>query len=35
MEFFNKKLDITGVAVTYFSDFKFFAFPGIDVGYQF
>jgi vitamin B12 transporter len=35
MEFFNKKLDITpGVAVTYFSDFKFFAFPGIDVGYQ-
>jgi vitamin B12 transporter len=35
MELFNKKLDITpGVAVTYFSDFKFFAFPGIDVGYQ-
>jgi vitamin B12 transporter len=35
MEFFNKKLDITpGVAVTYFSDFKFFAFPGIDVGYE-
>lgn len=32
---FNNKLDITpGVAVTYFSDFKFFAFPGIDIGYQ-
>ena len=31
----ENKLDITpGVAVTYFSDFKFFAFPGIDVGYQ-
>jgi vitamin B12 transporter len=31
----NNKLDITpGVAVTYFSDFKFFAFPGIDIGYQ-
>ena len=29
------KLDITpGVAVTYFSDFKFHAFPGIDLGYQ-
>lgn len=28
------KLDITpGVAVTYFSDFKFHAFPGLDVGY--
>ena len=35
MELFNNKLDITpGVAVTYFSDFKFFAFPGIDIGYQ-
>ena len=35
MEFFNNKFDITpGVAVTYFSDFKFFAFPGIDIGYQ-
>ena len=32
----NNKLDITpGVAVTYFSDFKFHAFPGLDVGYQF
>ncbi len=31
----DNKLDITpGVAVTYFSDFKFFAFPGIDIGYQ-
>ncbi|WP_339661350.1 TonB-dependent receptor [uncultured Polaribacter sp.] len=31
----NDKLDITpGVAVTYFSDFKFHAFPGLDVGYQ-
>ena len=35
LELFNNKLDITpGVAVTYFSDFKFFAFPGIDIGYQ-
>ena len=32
---FNDKLDITpGVAVTYFSDFKFHAFPGIDLGLQ-
>lgn len=31
----NDKLDITpGVAITYFSDFKFHAFPGLDVGYQ-
>lgn len=31
----NEKLDITpGVAVTYFSDFKFHAFPGIDIGYR-
>jgi iron complex outermembrane receptor protein len=31
----NDKLDITpGVAVTYFSDFKFHAFPGVDFGYQ-
>ena len=35
LELFNNKIDITpGVAVTYFSDFKFFAFPGIDIGYQ-
>ncbi|WP_445756654.1 TonB-dependent receptor [Polaribacter sp.] len=33
--FFDNQLDITpGVAITYFSDFKFHAFPGIDVGYQ-
>ena len=31
----NDKLDITpGVAVTYFSDFKFNAFPGLDVGFD-
>ncbi len=31
----DNKLDITpGIAVTYFSDFKFHAFPGLDVGYQ-
>ncbi|WP_397363946.1 TonB-dependent receptor plug domain-containing protein [Olleya sp. R77988] len=31
----DNKLDITpGVAVTYFSDFKFHAFPGLDLGYQ-
>jgi len=31
----DEKLDITpGVAVTYFSDFKFHAFPGIDMGYR-
>ncbi|WP_082864134.1 TonB-dependent receptor plug domain-containing protein [Polaribacter atrinae] len=31
----DNKLDITpGVAVTYFSDFKFHAFPGLDVGYR-
>ncbi|KJD34162.1 TonB-dependent receptor [Tamlana nanhaiensis] len=30
---FNDVLDITpGVAVTYFSDFDFYAFPGLDVG---
>ncbi|MDX1364941.1 iron complex outermembrane receptor protein [Oceanihabitans sediminis] len=29
------KLDITpGVAVNYFSDFKFHAFPGLDIGYK-
>ena len=33
-ELFDKKLDLTpGVAVTYFSDFDFNAFPGIDIGY--
>ncbi|WP_405294713.1 TonB-dependent receptor plug domain-containing protein [Algibacter sp. Ld11] len=31
----DSKLDITpGVAVTYFSDFDFYAFPGVDVGYK-
>ncbi len=35
LDLLKNKLDITpGVAVTYFSDFKFFAFPGIDIGYQ-
>lgn len=34
-KFFNTKLDVTpGVAVTYFSDFKFHAFPGLDIGYK-
>lgn len=34
-EFLNDKLDLTpGVAATYFSDFKFHAFPGMDVGYE-
>lgn len=32
---FNDKLDVTpGVAVTYFSDFKFHVFPGLDIGYR-
>ncbi|GGG37141.1 vitamin B12 transporter BtuB [Croceivirga lutea] len=31
----DNKLDITpGVALTYFSDFKFHAFPGLDLGYD-
>jgi len=31
----DDKLDITpGVALTYFSDFKFHAFPGLDIGYD-
>ena len=34
-EFLDGKLDVTpGVAATYFSDFKFHAFPGMDVGYE-
>lgn len=34
-KFAKNKLDVTpGIAVTYFSDFKFYAFPGIDLGYQ-
>ncbi len=33
--FFNEKADVTpGLAITYFSDFGFKAFPGIDLGYQ-
>lgn len=32
---FDDKVDVTpGVAATYYSDFKFQAFPGIDLGYQ-
>ncbi len=34
-KFLNNKLDVTpGVALTYFSDFKFHAFPGLDIGYD-
>lgn len=34
-KFVNDRLDITpGVAVNYFSDFKFHAFPGLDVGFR-
>ena len=34
-KFINDKLDVTpGVALTYFSDFKFHAFPGIDIGFE-
>lgn len=34
-QLFNNKLDITpGVALTYYSDFDFQAFPGIDLGYS-
>lgn len=30
---FDETVDVTpGIAVTYFSDFKFYAFPGLDVG---
>ncbi len=33
--FADDKLDVTpGIAINYFSDFKFHAFPGIDIGYQ-
>ncbi|WP_435136291.1 TonB-dependent receptor plug domain-containing protein [Formosa sp. A9] len=33
--FFNDRLDVTpGVAVTYYSDFKWHAFPGVDLGYE-
>jgi iron complex outermembrane receptor protein len=34
-KFFDNKLDVTpGVALTYFSDFKFHVFPGLDIGYD-
>ena len=34
LQWFDNKLDVTpGVALTYYSDFDFQAFPGIDVGY--
>ena len=34
-QFIDNRLDITpGVAMTYFSDFKFNAFPGLDVGFD-
>lgn len=34
-QFIDNRLDITpGVAVTYFSDFKFNAFPGLDIGFD-
>ena len=34
-KFANDRLDITpGVAITYFSDFKFHAFPGLDIGFD-
>ena len=33
--FLDKKLDVTpGVSVSYYSDFKFQAFPGVDLGFQ-
>jgi len=35
LKLINEKLDVTpGIAATYFSDFKFHAFPGIDLGYR-
>ena len=35
LELADGKFDITpGIAVNYFSDFKFHAFPGIDLGYE-
>ncbi len=35
-QLFDHKFDMTpGVALTYYSDFDFQAFPGIDLGYQF
>ncbi len=35
LQMFNDKIDITpGLALTYYSDFDFQAFPGIDIGYS-
>lgn len=35
LQLLENKLDITpGVALTYFSDFKFHAFPGLDIGFD-
>ncbi|MFB9056686.1 TonB-dependent receptor plug domain-containing protein [Mariniflexile ostreae] len=35
LKLLNNTLDITpGVAVTYFSDFEFYAFPGLDLGFK-
>ncbi len=35
-QWLDSKLDITpGIALSYYSDFKFFTYPGIDVGYRF
>jgi vitamin B12 transporter len=35
LQLLDNKLDITpGVALTYFSDFKFHAFPGLDIGFD-
>lgn len=35
-QFFDHKLDIKpGVAFAYYSDFDFYSFPGVDVGYRF
>ena len=32
----NNQLDITpGVSLSYYSDFDFQAFPGVDIGYKF
>ena len=34
-QFLENNLDVTpGIAITYYSDFKFHAFPGIDIGYK-
>lgn len=35
MQFFKEKLAITpGVSLNYFTDFKFFALPGLDIGFK-